>query len=82
MDNNHSESIEKDKKILRKLWLFLFFFVLLMAFVLYFRLYLGIGDRVRTIVGSIVLVFLIINYILSIIKIKKRIQEKRKDGSL
>ena len=37
MDNNHSESIEKDKKILRKLWLFLFFFVFVKKFFYFYE---------------------------------------------
>jgi len=82
MDNNQIEMIEKDKKSLKKLWGFLAFFVLLMMFLLYFRVWLGLGNSVRTIVGAIVLVFLIANNILLIVKVKKRIQEKRKDGSL
>ncbi len=82
MDNNQIEMIEKDKKSLKKLWGFLAFFVLLMIYLLYFRVWLGLGNSVRTIVGAIVLVFLIANNILLIVKVKKRIQEKRKDGSL
>ena len=80
MDNNQIEMIEKDKKSLKKLWGFLAFFVLLMMFLLYFRVWLGLGNRVRTIVGAIVLVFLIANNILLIVKVKKRIQGKSKDG--
>ena len=80
MDNNQIEMIEKDKKSLKKLWGFLAFFVLLMMFLLYFRVWLGLGNRVRTIVGAIVLVFLIANNIFLIVKVKKRIQGKSKDG--
>lgn len=42
MDNNQIEMIEKDKKSLKKLWGFLAFFVLLMMFLLYFRVWLGL----------------------------------------
>jgi hypothetical protein len=49
---------------------------------LYFRVYLGLGDKARTITGAIVLVFLIANTIALIVKVKKRIQGKSKDGSL
>lgn len=80
MDNNQIEMIEKDKKSLKKLWGFLAFFVLLMIYLLYFRVWLGLGNSVRTIVGAIVLVFLIANNILLIVKVKKRIQGKSKDG--
>lgn len=80
MDNNQIEMIEKDKKSLKKLWGFLAFFVLLMIYLLYFRVWLGLGNRVRTIVGAIVLVFLIANNIFLIVKVKKRIQGKSKDG--
>ena len=81
MDNNQFEMIEKDKKSLKKLWGFLVFFVLLMIFLLYFRVYLGLGDKVRTIVGAIVLVFLIANTIVLIVKVKRKIDKESKDGS-
>ena len=76
MDNNQIEMIEKDKKTLKKLWGFLAFFVLLMIFLLYFRVYLGLGDRVRTITLAVVLVFLIGNILFLIVKVKKRIKDK------
>ena len=77
MDNNQIEMIEKEKKSLKKLWGFLAFFVLLMMFLLYFRVWLGLGNRVRTIVGAIVLVFLIANNILLIVKVKKRMKNEK-----
>ena len=77
MDNNQIEMIEKDKKSLKKLWGFLAFFVLLMMFLLYFRVWLGLGNRVRTIVGAIVLVFLIANNIFLIVKVKKIMKNEK-----
>ena len=79
MDNNQIEMIEKDKKSLKKLWGFLAFFVLLMIFLLYFRVYLGLGDKARTITGAIVLVFLIANTIVLIVKVKKRMKNEKED---
>ena len=75
MNNNQIESIEKDKKTLKKLWLFLIFFILLSGFLLYFRVHLGLGEKNRTITGAVVLVILIINNIFLIFKTKKRINE-------
>lgn len=79
MDNNQIEMIEKDKKSLKKLWGFLAFFVLLMILLLYFRVWLGLGDKVRTIVGAIVLVFLIANTIVLIVKVKKRMKNEKEE---
>ena len=79
MDNNQIEMIEKDKKSLKKLWGFLAFFVLLMIYLLYFRVWLGLGNSVRTIVGAIVLVFLIANTIVLIVKVKKRMKNEKED---
>ena len=79
MDNNQIEMIEKDKKSLKKLWGFLAFFVLLMIFLLYFRVYLGLGDKARTITGAIVLVFLISNTIVLIVKVKKRMKNEKEE---
>ena len=76
MDNNQIESIEKDKKNLKKLWLFLIFFILLTGFLLYFRVNLGLGEKTRTITGAVVLAILIINNIFLIVKTKKRIKEQ------
>ena len=75
MNNNQIEIIEKDKKTLKKLWLFLIFFILLSGFLLYFRVHLGLGEKNRTITGAVVLVILIINNIFLIFKTKKRIKE-------
>ena len=75
MNNNQIEIIEKDKKTLKKLWLFLIFFILLSGFLLYFRVHLGLGEKNRTITGAVVLVILIINNIFLIFKTKKRINE-------
>lgn len=72
MNNNQ---IEKDKKTLKKLWLFLIFFILLTGFLLYFRVHLGLGEKTRTITGAVVLAILIINNIFLIVKTKKRIKE-------
>ena len=79
MDNNQIEMIEKDKKSLKKLWGFLAFFVLLMIYLLYFRVWLGLGNSVRTIVGAIVLVFLIANTIVLIVKVKKRMKNEKEE---
>ncbi len=79
MNNNQIEIIEKDKKTLKKLWVFLAFFVLLMILLLYFRVWLGLGDKVRTIVGAIVLVFLIANTIVLIVKVKKRMKNEKEE---
>ena len=76
MNNNQIEIIEKDKKTLKKLWLFLIFFILLSGFLLYFRVHLGLGEKTRTITGAVVLAILIINNIFLIVKIKKRIKEQ------
>lgn len=72
MDNNQ---IGKDKNALKKLWILLAIFILLLIALLYFRVWLGLGNRVRTIVGAIVLVFLIANNMFLIIKVKKRIKK-------
>ena len=79
MDNNQIKKKKKDKKSLKKLWGFLAFFVLLMIYLLYFRVWLGLGNRVRTIVGAIVLVFLIANTIVLIVKVKKRMKNEKEE---
>ena len=78
MNNDQIKVTEKDKKALKKVWFFLFIYILLMMYLLYFRIWLGLGDNVRTIVFSLVLVFLITNTIFLILKVKKRIHGKKK----
>jgi hypothetical protein len=46
---------------------------------LYFRVYLGLGDKARTITGAIVLVFLIANTIALIVKVKKRMKNEKEE---
>ena len=81
MDNNQIESIEKDKKNLKNLWGLLIFFILLTGFLLYFRIYLGLGEKNRTITGAVILIIIIINIIFLIFKTKKRIKELSEGNS-
>ena len=81
MDNNQIESIEKDKKNLKNLWGLLIFFILLTGFLLYFRIYLGLGEKNRTITGAVILIIIILNIIFLIFKTKKRIKELSEGNS-